>query len=163
MRLNKDDKEAFVKAVIDDVPTVNYDEQARLLAQAAIVQAMPLQVCHAYKSHPEYFEVNYINTPGSLGNICVPSPHYVETKEELPDLWAKLSELAECKSLQEERLDELRSRLYGIITSCGTLKTAKERLPEFAKYLPADRDSTGASNVPVSNVLADLQVLGWPK
>ena len=36
-------------------------------------------------------------------------------------------------------------------------------LPEFEKYLPAERDVTGTVNLPVANVLAELTNLGWPK
>jgi hypothetical protein len=35
MRLNKYDKDAFVAAVMADVPQVDYDEQAKTLLEAA--------------------------------------------------------------------------------------------------------------------------------
>lgn len=58
----------------------------------------------------------------------------------------------------------LKAKLTAAIAACFTLKQAKERLPEFVKYLPTDRDSTGTSNLPaVANLVADLVQLGWPK
>lgn len=87
MRLTKSDKEAFVRAVMDDVPMVDYDEHrhSALLCQRVFAE------------------------------------------------------------------------------TCSTLKTAKERLPEFEKYLPTERGTTGTINLPVANTVADLINAGWPK
>lgn len=54
----------------------------------------------------------------------------------------------------------VRSAIYG----CSTLKQAKERLPEFEKYLPAERDGKYIPNLPaVANLVTEMMNAGWPK
>lgn len=169
MKLTKSDRDAFVRAVMDDVPQVDYDEEAKKLAQAALLDAMPKKVRAAYDAHPEYFKSKSVETPYHLRDLhvfgvpdsggygCLRTDSFIE-------VWAELQHLAERKDAQKEKLSRLREKLAAVIGGCSTLKQAQERLPEFIKYLPADRTGTGVSGLPVvANVVADLTAAGWPK
>lgn len=170
MNLNQPDREAFVRAVIDDVPTVDYMTQAQDITIAAVVKLLPKEVQAVYKMYPEYLDRRMPNTPSGLSEPYIPVPKsnngsidYFCIKNRDPETWARLEELSKLHIAQQDRLDKLRSMLRGVIGACRTLKQAKERLPEFAKYLPAERAKTGAVNLPVANLVATLSDAGWPK
>ena len=70
---------------------------------------------------------------------------------------------APCRA-QKETVSKLRSEVKALIAACHTLKQARERLPEFAKYLPAERSPAPKQNpLMVANTVADLTKAGWPK
>lgn len=98
MNLTKTDKAAFVRAVMADVPRVDYNEKARALLTA------------------------------------------------------------------RER-DKLELELGSLLAPFRTLAAAKNGLPEeLHKYLPADRDATGVTNLPaVASTVDLLKAMGWPK
>jgi hypothetical protein len=164
MRLTKFDREAFVRAVMADVPTVDYDEQAKQLMQQAAYDAMPAKVKAVYddKDARKYLKCEYYSFfPGCLANAYI----YRSTNWQHPDATDKaLRELEVQKVAQEIALNELKAKLTGIINSCNTLKKAKELLPEFEKYLPEERDTVVTNNLPaVTGLVTDLMKLGWPK
>lgn len=164
MRLTKADKEAFVRAVMDDVPKVDYDEQAKKLVMEELVERMPAEVKAVYKTAPEWLTSNYICLRGNLQSFYGPARKCTDTKELAPRLSEKLSELSAAKKEQTGTRSEIRSKVQATIDSCTTLKQAKERLPEFEKYLPAERGGFSTANLPaVTNLVADLMNLGWPK
>lgn len=161
MKLTKSDREAFVAAVMDDVPKVDYDAQAEKLATALLLERLPETIKQAY-GDPNLRPCivhSYISLPSGLQNFYGPAPFPVGFYDN-----EALTALGE-KAIEQSRADsKLRENLASVIASCSTLKQAKERLPEFEKYLPAERDASGLSNLPaVSNVVAQLTKAGWPK
>lgn len=163
MKLNNSDRDAFVHAVMKDVPEVDYQEQVNKLVIAAAVAKLPPKV-RAIWNDGELR--GFVKTdkcyriPGyRLCNVMVP-----DTNFETPELATQVEVIA-CKAQEQKNLrQELRQKVNGLIYGCTTLKQATERLPEFVKYLPQDRDGTGVINLPaVSNVVADLAKAGWPK
>lgn len=166
MRLTKTDKQAFIDAVMNDVPFVDYDEETRSLLRKWGVESLPEDLHPMAKKYPSYFETFYIYTPCPLPSVhvlCNPDWQGSGFKNKEPEKYAQLVEMSKSARAQSETLEALRRKITGLIESCSTLKTARERLPEFEKYLPADRDGGGTINLPVSNVLAELTNLGWPK
>jgi hypothetical protein len=163
MRLTKFDREAFVRAVMADVPTVDYDEQAKQLVQKAARDAMPPKVQAVYddKDTRGFLTCEFYAMPGSLANAYLYHPKGWKHDAKLDK---KLQELAAGKKAQDQARQELRSKLKSIINNCSTLKKAKELLPEFEKYLPAERETVKADNLPaVTGLVTDLMKLGWPK
>ena len=166
MRLTKSDKEAFVRAVMDDVPNVDYHEQVRSKLKAWGIESLPEEMRPLAKKYPDYFNAHYIGTPAycpSVKTICDPNWSWSGFQEREPAKYAELVALGELEGEQQKTRDALRRKITGLINECSTLKTAQQRLPEFVKYLPAERDVTGTVNLPVANVLAELTNLGWPK
>ena len=166
MRLTKIDKDAFVRAVMDDVPQVDYDEQVRSLMNQWGFEALPAELQTMAKKYPKYFDSRYIYTPANCTGVQVVAPPdwaYRGFKEKEPEKYAQLVEIGQKAKEQTLARDALRSKVRGLIESCSTLKSARERLPEFEKYLPADRGGHGTTNLPVANTLADLVNAGWPK
>ena len=72
MKLNNSDRDAFVNAVMDDVPQVDYNEEgAKITLQWALAR-MPADVAKLYKKHPEWVTSAYVTTPYGLSNYNVP-------------------------------------------------------------------------------------------
>ncbi len=166
MRLTKSDKEAFVRSVMDDVPQIDYDEQARSLLTKWGQESIPESMRPFIATHPQYFYAVYIHTPAYLNSVhVIADPNWQDGgfKKQEPEKYAQLLELSELARAQALAHDDLRRKVSGIIATCSTLKTAEERLPEFKKYLPANRGGSGLANLPVANVLSELMNAGWPK
>lgn len=164
MRLTATDKAAFIRAVMGDVPEIDYNELARKKIAAKINELMPPPVKEAVNKHPEWFSNHiYISTPCCLlgGYMFAPSGFSIANQH--PELWAELIELGKAAQKQNRARFELENKVKGLISTCTTLKIATERLPEFVKYLPADRDASGTKNLPVANLVSDLIDAGWPK
>lgn len=102
----------------------------------------------------------YIYFPSPLGRVRLPDADgsLNETTRET------LAEYAKQLRSQIDKCNDLNSKLTAAIGACTTLKRAKEALPEFEKYLPEDRETTGVGNLPaIANLVTDLMHLGWPK
>lgn len=162
MRLTKSDKDAFILAVVQDIPKIDYQEQVRALIYEDSIAQLPekVQAIARDKTLSHYLETSsYWRT--SFGSIRVFEPRggsYNPTK----DVQAKLDKLNELHNQQEKRLDDARAKLRGAIEPCTTLKIALERLPEFEKYLPKQQEKS-VYLPSIANLCADLATLGWPK
>lgn len=167
MKLTKSDREAFVRAVINDVPTVDYQEQAEKLVRSMALSTFPEDLRPMVTKYPDYFENHYVHLPGQLQNRYFKINKFYSHKsfqEKFPEIWEQLETLAEQLKEQGDRVATLRQQLSGVIESCSTLKQAKERLPEFEKYLPQERNGVAVANLPaISNLVTDLKAVGWPK
>lgn len=163
MRLTKHDKDAFVRAVLDDVPYVDYSEPARKLVMKHLISLLPGIVQQAYNENPEWIRTNHVNLPSHLQDFNGPALEYVWYDSFPDELKEQLAELSDAAKEQSSVRNTLEDKVTGLINSVTTLKTALKNFPEFAKYLPADRDAAGTANLPAANVIADLTNAGWPK
>lgn len=163
MRLTKFDKDAFVRAVLDDVPYVDYSEQARKLAMKHLISLLPENVRTAYHANPEWIRSNHVRLPNYLQDFHGPALGYVSYDSFPDELKEQLHTLSDAAKEQSNTRKTLEDKVTGLINSVTTLKAALKNFPEFAKYLPADRDAAGTVNLPAANVIADLTNAGWPK
>lgn len=163
MRLTKHDKDAFVRAVLDDVPNVDYSEQARKLAMKHLISLLPENVQQVYKENPEWIETASVRLPNYLQDFYGPALGYVSYDYFPDELKEQLHTLSDAAKEQSIVRNTLKDKVTGLINSVTTLKAALKNFPEFAKYLPADRDAAGTVNLPAANVIADLTNAGWPK
>ena len=164
MRLNKYHKDAFVEAVLQDLPATDYDEIARKLVRDAMIERAPAKVRGVYddKDIRHWLRNEWVGMPGSLQNFyCIADSNLGEVSDAIKD---QLIEISKAKREQIEKRNAFKSKLEAAIGSCQTRKQALGLLPEFEKYLPKDTTSTGASNLPaVCNLVAELVQAGWPK
>lgn len=164
MRLNKYHKSAFVKAVLQDLPTTDYDEIAQKLVRESMIERLPAKVRAVYddKDVRHWLRNECLSMPGSLQNFyCVTGSISWLPSDELKE---RLLELSQLKREQTSKKDAFSHKIRAAIDSCQTRKQALERLPEFEKYLPKDTTGTGVSNLPViNNLVAELVQAGWPK
>ncbi|WP_186216029.1 Nmad5 family putative nucleotide modification protein [Burkholderia gladioli] len=167
MRLSTHHREAFVRAVMDDVPEIDFDEQARVLVQKWATAQLPAKLRALHREFSDYFQHESVWLPGSLGNVmCVTNTGAGDTAKrikEAPELHVRLNDLSRAKTKQADERRALRAKVTSAIGMCSTLKQAHERLPEFAKYLPAIEAATDRSVPVVANLVAELAAAGWPK
>lgn len=167
MRLTKTDKEAFVRAVMDDVPKHDFDEMAKLMVIGHFKKVLPKEIVAILddKKLRGYIDSNYVGMPREIDGFYTRyRPLGFQGWGHLPnDVKIRLEELCTFKEEQTAKRDALRSQVTGMIEPVTTLKAALAKLPEFAKYLPAEREVTGTVNLPVANVVAELNKAGWPK
>lgn len=158
MKLTKNLREAFVRAAMADVPTIDYREQLQKVVTAAAVAALPPVVAAAYKQFPEYIETKavwiastYFYVPGT-DSFVIPD----DVKQEIERLNA-------LNDAQNEMLSALRTKLNAAAYSVTTRKALADLLPEFEKYLPADERAATLNLPAVANIMADFVKAGWPK
>lgn len=160
MRLTTIDRDAFVRAVLDDIPTTDYQDLYRKRMQEWGIANLPTVAKALHDKHPELLHrearrcvhYQYVTVIGRKDPNS--DPQFVAEMRELKAAWEK----------QTAMIDTLSAKLRAVIGRCNTLKQAKERLPEFEKYLPQERDGVVLGSLPVvANVVADLTAAGWPK
>lgn len=157
MKLTRTLRQAFVRAVIGDVPKIDYLTQACDTAMKFGVAGLPGDVKAIYKVAPEFIAIQkaYVS---HLGYVYFPGKDNLTDKQQ-----AELDQLSDKAAAQREAHRELEEKLIGVANSVQTVKALKELLPEFAKYMP---DETGSTmNLPaiaIANVVADFVKAGWP-
>jgi hypothetical protein len=157
MRLTNGMRDVFVRAVMDDVPSVDYEEQARAVIQSYFVRAMPPKVRAVYNDPQTrvYLERDWRSVGSVSGQFC--------GRGEIPaDVQAQVAELMAKHKAQQQQHRDLRSSLYAVARSCHTRKALAARLPEFAKYMPSD-GAPPTPNLPVANLVPSFIAAGWPK
>lgn len=163
MKLTNADRDAFVAAVMDDVPFTDYTEQFRAWLDNAVTPLLPAKVKAVWADKSLRHLIARNAVIGSFGGASFYAPDILDAKDKAP-LHEECTRLRALYDNQWSVRRELRGRLRSIIASCSTLKQATEMLPEFTKYLPQERDGKIDRSMPViANVVSDLTKAGWPK
>ena len=166
MKLTNTIRDAFIRAALDDVPSVDYTEQIRRVAFRDLVGQLPAAV---RKLWDDTDLRQYIKTAhGSYGGVSINYPADNESwnrSKPLTDKAAAIVEDLHAKSIaQDKTRSDLRDKLRSAAYACTTRKALVDLLPEFEQYLPADEAKAQKVNLPaVANILADFVNAGWPK
>lgn len=165
IRITKEIREQFVQGVLKDTP----DKSTELIN--AIKDAMNAQIKKEIpKPVYEFWKAGY----GSYLQTCA---EYSDPNNWRERVWypynsggrisfeknpGVIKARKAFEQYQESR-KQLAVQLQGLIAGFTTVKAAREGLPEFAKYLPAE-DSKPAYAVAVvaANVVSELNKAGWP-
>jgi hypothetical protein len=156
MKVTKLQKEAIVRAIMNDVPKP--DKATRhAKVQAALVKAMSPECRKLYGKRPDIF------TPEHTGDITYDGSSWALRYVIIGDApKEKLKEILEPYLAEDEKFREAKYNLTNAIMACTTLKALETNFPEFKKYFPTETQPT--KNLPaLANVVADLSKLGWPK
>lgn len=162
MRLTNYQRDAFISAIMNDVPKIDYQTQAEAIAKEDAYNQMPVKVKEAFndKTLLPYFHKQYFYFRGM--NFCSVTIYAPEGFDVGADAKTKLHELNDLKNSQQENRNALESKLRGAIYSVSTLKAARELLPDFLDYLPEEDKPT--KNLPaVANLIVDFKAAGFPK
>lgn len=167
MKLTKFMREAFVRAAMQDVPSVDYNEQARELVQKAAKELLPPTIKKLVKAGgPElpYIRTATLNMPGRLNDVAVycrdQYPHFDMLP---PDVQIQVREMEAAAKTQGEQRRDLAHKLEAAAASVTTRKALAELLPEFERYLPIDTPAACKTLPAIANVVADFSKAGWPK
>lgn len=150
MRLTRYDKQAFVRAVMQDIPK-NDDESLFNEIQAKLVEDMSEECRFIYNRNPRALRAEWESEPFDRSNYTIVVGDADYEKVTLP------------YRERSREISNIRRQLTSIIEGCSTLKQAKERLPDFVKYLPSETPSGKIANLPVDSLKKGLRGLGWPK
>lgn len=165
MKLTNYMRDAFVRQVMDDVPSVDYDEAIRNEVMKSAITALPQKVRAAWtdKTLRGYINVSYFSANG-VSVADVPMPNGADCKAVKKHLEDAVAGLVSMRKAQTDQQVALRAKLKQCAYSVTTRKALTEILPEFERYLPADETSALRRSLPViANVVADFVKAGWPK
>lgn len=175
IRLTNYLRDAFIRSVMNDLPSVDYQADAMKIAQEAILsvfktrfQAMSELDLAKAREEGWFGHTMYFAMPSPFNSCTVPGisggGHGLLKTINGGQIWNRLENLANSQNIQNDRYSKMRADLRSVVYSCTTVKSLKEKLPEFAKYLPTDSStlvSTGA--LAVTNVAQQFRDAGWPK
>lgn len=160
MRLTNTIRDAFIRAVMQNVPSVDYDAQVTKLVQADIRAQLPAKV-REIADDPElrhYLNRETIFTTSGFNNVTV----YSNGSARLTDAAkAEINALTLKHRAQSSTRDSLKSRLHACAYGVSTRKALAEMLPEFERYLPADEPAAMRSLPVVANVINEFKAAGW--
>lgn len=160
MKLTNTLRDAFVRAVMDDVPKTDYSELIRKEVQSDAVAQLPAKIAAIYKDKDLK---GYIRTDNEWVDgqyVYVPTMGRYKQSETCK---TKTKEYEAAKNEQDDKLSDLRSKIRGCAYACTTRKALAEMLPEFEKYLPEDEKAAIRTLPVVANVVSDFVKAGWPK
>ncbi len=160
MRLTNTLRDAFIRAVMQNVPRVDYDAQVTKLVQADIRAQLPAKV-REIADDPDlrhYLNCETIYTTSAFSNVTV----YGNGSARLTDAAkAEMNALTLKYRAQSSTRDSLKSRLRACAYGVSTRKALAEMLPEFERYLPADEPAAMRSLPVVANVINEFKAAGW--
>lgn len=168
MRLTNLQKNEFVERAMADVPRDKLNAIRAEVERLALDDALS-KVPDAIKqiwADPDlnkWIKRSAIVLPGSLTNMYDSYPSITNAWYEPSEaVWAQLVELEKQHRAEAERINELESKLRGVVAACTTRAALLKALPEFEKYLPPE--ASPDRSVPViSNLVASFVEAGWPK
>lgn len=164
MKLTNTIRDAFIRAVMDDVPSIDYDEQIRRAVVEDALRQAPEFVREAWKLESTRVWVQTATVWHGDVSITIPFMDGYGSDFVLTRVGANLvNPLVEKKTAQRETRDNLRTKIRAVAYSVTTRKALIDALPEFEKYLPADERAALRSVPAVANVVADFVKAGWPK
>lgn len=165
MRLTNTIRNAFIRSAMQDVPLVDYNEQAQNLlnsvAQTLFIKTFPDA---DYKKLKEagWLNESWFDTPRGLRNCYIYAPSDC-SQLKTTELNQKLTDLGIASIEQDKQRNDLEAKLRSVAYSVTTRQALVKALPEFEKYLPDAPDAV-ANNLPaVANLVADFTKAGWPK
>ncbi len=170
MRLTNFIRETFVRAVMADVPEVDYDKKMNELSVKACFEALPpsIRAIAEDENLSQWLNREYVYMLSSDSNSIsafVPrnrsSRYYISGVN--PVISAEIEKLSVLKKKQRDDRCDLKNKLTGCANAASTRKRLVDMLPEFEKYLPVDNTQAAKSFPLVTNVVSDFVKAGWPK
>lgn len=160
MKLTRYLRAAYVRAALDDIPTVDYDELIRKTVYDIVVASLPEPMRAFLNSEHGHFMAHDFFYAGEI-SISVPcSRHHCTTLYGQIDL--AVASLRNARLEQDNRCSELYDKLSAVANSCTTTEALARALPDFAKYIPKPEPKV-AMPVAVTGVLEAFKAAGWPK
>jgi len=165
MKLTNYLRNAFVSAVMQDVPIKDFDEEIDKVLVEAVAKELPEKLRAAWLDPLLrcYFDTRYIHMHGDF-YVHIPAPlySYDGSNELCCRIKNALLPLAEQRAEARTTRQELENKLHAVVAGCNTRKQLVEALPEFEKYAP--QETAKLAGLPaVSGVVAALVAAGWPK
>ena len=168
MRLTNTQRDAFVHAVMADVPMTIYQDEAIAIVrkfEREWVASMSKKLLAVYddKEVSQYLDRDY--------NAVYASDYFnsglnsIITVNGFPNkglpMMAELDKVSKKAADQRAKREELKATVRAAIYGCASLDAAKKALPEFVKYMPVE-PSKSALPLAIINPAKLLKKAGWP-
>ena len=169
MKLTKYMREAFVRAAMNDVPSVDYDEQIRKEVMRASVAALPESVRAVWLDEAtfKYVKTIYRTFAGQMFEVPgIEGARWTNVPAQPVLLAADKSLIVDLAAKHQAQIDQrqsLHDTLSAAAASATTRKALATLLPEFEKYLPADEPAACKTLPAITNIMAEFSKAGWPK
>lgn len=151
MKLTKYEKEAIVRAIMQDVPAPT-EAALRKEMQEAFVAGMSAPIKKLYKTHATALKTTRVSSWDSELSYGI---DFVSGD-------ADYTKVIEPFKARKQKRDDAQGKLHAAVMGCNTLAQLTKLLPEFVEYFPTE--ATPTKHLPaVANMVADLTKLGWPK
>lgn len=157
MQLTTITRRALVSAIMDDVPSVDYDQQINDLLMKASIAKMPPAVKKVYKSNRDWI-IEKRHHFDAVGSVYLPLPE----GEGLPEAVHKeLQRLGALRAEQNADRRDLQEKLRTVIEGARTDAQFRKMLPEFENYLPKNEDGADRQLPIIANLITDFVKAGW--
>lgn len=165
MRLTNDIRDRFVASVMADTPAVDYQGMAQDMVEKWLS-------CELDKVFPEldwgspdrkkWLHACSVRMPGCLRAFYTNIPGYDYVSEAAPQLWGELVKISDKLAAQTATHAKLKAAISKVAYGATTTKALAELLPEFSKYIPAER--APSKLLPATTGVVDaFKAAGWPK
>jgi Nucleotide modification associated domain 5 len=166
-KLSQADRDAFVKGVMADLPSIDYNAQAQKLVREYCESDMDPKVKAVYddpKLVPLLGTFHFGMHGAGLNSFYIRGYSSDQFDKVRVVLDKKLRALGDREKAQHEARLSMRKEVACLIQSIATVKQAREQLPEFVKYLPTDTAAADRSvpAVVVGETVKLLKKNGWP-
>jgi hypothetical protein len=155
-----------VRAVLDDVPHVDYTQQLNDMVQTEAASKLPLKIKAVYADITlrSYLDTQWVSSNCRSDDLYFSTSVYAPTGYAVSDeLWKRMKPLLAAREKQSDTRSELSRKLDAVVRGISTVKALRAALPEFEKYAPAEEAPPSRSLPVVANVVADFVNAGWPK
>lgn len=162
MKLTNEMRNLFVKQVIADVPTTDYESQIRDVALKTVLKHMPPAVRKVWDDEATRHWLHMWHR--RVGGVYLATPMTDDglTFEKIEgEVDAAAAPLEQAMDEQSDHINELRRNLSAAVAKITTVEALRKQFPEFEKYLPAL--SAPTPNLPAPQIVSDLVKAGWPK
>lgn len=168
MRLTKTHREAFVARVMADLPRIDYQEQIQKIMLDHALAKLPAKVralydntelrpwvSQTYWSWWEHVREESLRTQLHVSVYVPANESYSALPEEAKPLFTAWKD-------QLRRHHELQTSLIATVAGCSTLRSLRETLPQFAKYMP-EVEEANRNPLAITGVVDAFKAAGWPK
>ena len=173
MKLTNYTRDAFINAVMADVPSIDLESVEEKVHKIAVDDALsraPAEVKAMWADNKlrPWVATNMMHfsskTHGAyFGGVARPWLRGELSDKLSPKAMSQIQGLGTQRAEAEKKRDDLHDMLRRAAYGCNTRKQLAEALPEFEKYLPADEGKALRSLPVVANVVSEFVKAGWPK
>jgi hypothetical protein len=173
MRMSNNIRDAFVAAVMADVPKIDYEQRIRDAVSKLCEKATPPAVKKMLASeelnhwvNKVHINLNHYNLKGKIDfpneqvSLVIHGPGTEWFHELAGDAISTIA--AEWRKSIETRA-RLKSSLIAVTSNCTTTTQVAEAFPDFARYLPQSEADAARQLPAIANVVDDFAKAGWPK
>lgn len=155
-RLSGRDRDRLVSKILDDIPTINYNEQINELLSKVSKEQLPVELKAAIKADSTIlFHVYLDRWKDDTGYYRDVYGRDFQPTNETQHEVMRLNKLREDQASTRRTL---KSNLRNALMSITTVKQLLEVFPEFAKYVVVETETL---NLPAPVIVTDLMKAGW--